>query len=269
MTRSLKTIIRNFLGTIAPQTLTAIQSARSRKHSHRLVREWGLQDLNLKLIERYGSKVISGPFVGMTLTEMTHLEHLGPFLLGSYESELHPWLERIALRQYSQILDVGAKFGYYAVGLARRMPTSKVIAFDTDWWARTATAEMATANSVPNVVPSGFCSPRWLNRHLLPNAFLFSDCEGYEGVLFEQARTTALDTATLLIEIHDELVVGVGASLRVRFARTHTVESVLSQPREPIPELLEFLTPAEAASASREYRGPQEWLLFTPRGEAR
>ena len=86
------------MGAIAPQTLTAIQSARSRKHSHHLVREWGLHTLNSKLIERYGAKVISGPFVDMTLTEMTHQEHLGPFLLGCYESELHPWLERVALK---------------------------------------------------------------------------------------------------------------------------------------------------------------------------
>lgn len=267
MIGTLKRWVRDGMGAIAPETFTALQSARARGHSHRLVREWGLLDLNRKLIDRYGPTVQAGPFAGMTLTPMTRREHLGPFLLGTYEAELHTWLERIAARPFSHILDVGAKFGYYAVGLARRMPATPVIAFDTDWWARAATEEMALANRVPHAVPSGYCSPRWLDRHLLPNAFVFSDCEGYEGELFGRSKTTALSTATLLIEIHDELVSGVGARIRARFAETHSVEAAVAVPREPISALSEFLSTDEAATAIREYRGPQEWLLLTPRGE--
>jgi hypothetical protein len=261
--RAVRRLLKRALFAIAPETATAIQSARARAHSHRCVREWGLLDLNRKLLDRFGPTVQNGPFRGMVLTPQAQQEHLGPYLLGTYESEVHPWIEALVGRPFTQVLDIGSKFGYYAVGLARRMPETPVTAFDTDWWARRATAEMAMANRTPTVTPAGFCSPRWLDRHLRPGSFILSDCEGYEGELFSQTRTPALDTATLLVEIHDNLVPGVGSAVRIRFAPTHSIEAVAARALE-VPTHLEFLTPSEAQIASREIRGPQEWLLLTP-----
>lgn len=249
---------------VAPETATAVMSARARAHSHRLVREWGLTDLNMKLVDRFGSVVQGSPFTGMTLSPMTHLEHLGPFLLGTYEEELHPWFESALSGRFEQVLDIGSKFGYYAVGLARRMPDTPVIAFDTDPWARRATQEMAEANNTPRVAVEGFCSARWLSRHLRPHSFILSDCEGYEGELFANASTPALDSATLIVEIYDEFVPGVGSRIRERFRRTHSISSVRSQARERTAVDLGFLSGEDARAAIREIRGPQEWLLMTP-----
>jgi hypothetical protein len=260
-----KRVMKRALSAVAPQTATAILSARARAHSHELVREWGLLELNQKLICEFGSTVQSGPFQGMTLSPMTHQEALGPFLLGTYEAELHPWLEAVAAQRFTRVLDVGAKFGYYAVGLARRLPGVPVIAFDTDRWARTATAEMAAANATSTVTPAGFCSPGWLDRHLAPHSFILTDCEGYEAELFGRAASPALDSATLLVEVHDNLIPGVGAAVRKRFASTHAVAAVRTGERAAPQIDLGFLTPDEAAAAVREIRDPQEWLLFTPR----
>ena len=116
----LKSIAKHAMLAVAPQATTTLISARARAHSHRLVRDWGLLDLNRRLIERFGSRVQSGPFCGMSLSEPTQREHLGPFLLGTYEAELHPWIEQALRQQYRAVLDIGAKFGYYAVGLARQ-----------------------------------------------------------------------------------------------------------------------------------------------------
>ena len=129
--RRLKQHAKRVLTTLAPETTTAIQSARSRAHSHGLHRQWGIVDLNRKLISHFGPIVQWGPFRGHP-SPMTYPEHLGPYLLGIYEAELHPWLEEVAAGRYTQILDVGAKFGYYAVGLARRLPGVPITAFDTD-----------------------------------------------------------------------------------------------------------------------------------------
>lgn len=262
----LKRLLKRTLFAVAPRAATAVMSARARAHSHRLVREWGLVELNGKLIDRFGPAVQAGPFRGMTLTPACRAEHLGPFLLGTYEHELHPWLERVRGGRFAQVLDVGAKFGYYAVGLARWMPETPVVAFDTDWWARAATREMAAANRTPNVTAAGFCSPRWLDRHLLPGAFVFSDCEGYEGELFGRAASPALDSATLLIELHDALAPGVGDAVRRRFAATHRAEVVAGSDPPAAGADLSFLTPDEARAAVREHRGPQEWILLTPHG---
>ncbi|MCE9564915.1 MAG: hypothetical protein K8U57_23015 [Planctomycetes bacterium] len=250
---------------LAPEATTAVLSARARAHSHRLYRDWGLLELNRKLIGSFGSVVRAGPFQSLSLSPMTHREHLGPFILGTYEEELHPWLKGIVNGHFTQILDVGAKFGYYAVGLSRCLPNTPVVAFDTDWWARQAIQEMLVANQTPDVVVAGYCSAQWLNRHLLPGAFILSDCEGYEGELFAKTSTLAIASATLIVEIHDSLLPGVGEKVRTRFAATHNVSSVVSRPRASA-DNLEFLTSHEASAATREFRNPQEWLLLTPRG---
>jgi precorrin-6B methylase 2 len=264
-----KSLLKKALYGVAPETTTALLSARSRAYSHRLVREWGLGELTRKLIDRFGPTVQSGPFRGLTLTPMTLAEHLGPFLLGTYEVELHPWLEEVGRGTYSQLLDVGAKFGYYAVGLARYHPTSRVVAFDTDWWARKATREMAVANQTSNVETAGFCSPAWLNSYLQPNSFILSDCEGYEATLFGDCHAKALDSATLLIEVHDDVVAGAGAQVRERFAASHDVRLVTNSGERSSPVNLEFVTFEERRSALYEVRGAQEWLFFNPRGDQR
>jgi ribosomal protein L11 methylase PrmA len=209
--------------------------------------------------------VLSGPFRGMSLSELTRREHLGPFLLGTYEAELHPWIEQVSDRQYPAVLDIGAKFGYYAVGLARYMRDTSVIAFDTDPWARRATREMAAVNDTSNVSIAGYCSPRWLDRHLQPGSLVISDCEGFESELFLEARTPALDSATLIIEVHDSLAPGVGAAIRQRFTRTHDISMVTEMAPVTPDADLNFLSAEEARTAVREIRGPQEWLRLTPK----
>jgi len=262
----LKSIAKHAMLAVAPQATTALISARARAHSHRLVRDWGLLELNRRLIERFGSRVQSGPFRGLSLSELTRREHLGPFLLGTYEAELHPWIEQALRQQYEAVLDIGAKFGYYAVGLARHMRDTSVIAFDTDPWARRATREMAAFNETGNVSVSAYCSPRWLDRHLQPGSLVISDCEGFERELFLGARTPALNSATLIIEVHDALIHGAGAAIRQRFTRTHDI-SVVTETSRPVTAgvELDFLSPEDARVALREIRGPQEWLRLTPK----
>ena len=110
--------------------------------------------------------------------------------------------------QYAQIIDVGAKFGYYAVGLAKKYPGTPVVAFDTDAWARRAVREMMAANGTGNVRVESFCSAEWLERHARENALIVSDCEGYEAALFGPGTASKLRAATLLIETHDCFVPG-------------------------------------------------------------
>ena len=141
---------------------------------------------------------------------------------------------------------------------------AEVVAFDTDHWARKATREMVDVNNTPSVRVEGACSPKWLNHHLGENSFILSDCEGYEGELFLEATTPALNSATMLIEVHDQVVAGVGAAICERFRHTHAVQSVRSRSLHQSDIDLSFLSTAEAAAAIQEIRGPQEWLLITP-----
>ena len=107
---------------VAPRWTAALLSARARAHSHRVIAGWGSATVTRKLVERFGSRVLDGPFAGMILTPMTHAEQLGPYILGLYESELDAAWDAVLKGTYTQVVDVGARFGYYAVGLARQYP---------------------------------------------------------------------------------------------------------------------------------------------------
>ena len=48
-----------------------------------------------------------------------------PKLLGSYEQELQPLLQRLAAQNYSEIVDIGCAEGYYAIGLGGCFPRAK------------------------------------------------------------------------------------------------------------------------------------------------
>jgi hypothetical protein len=261
----LKQAIKKALFAVAPRTATAIMSARARAHSQRLVKEWGLRDLGQKLIREVGDVVLAGPFRGLRLTPMCQAEHVSPFLLGVYELELQPWWEAVFRRPFAQILDVGAKFGYYAVGLALRYPHADNVAFDTDWWARRALREMRAANRARLTI-RGYCSPRWLAAHLRDGAFIICDCEGYEGELFGAADAPALATATMIIELHEAFMPGVSARIRARFAATHRIERIGSRDETPLPTVpLATLSAEEVRRASQEVRLPQEWLFLEPK----
>jgi hypothetical protein len=260
-----KRLIKQLLYTVAPEWTTALISARARAHSHRVVAAWGCGPVVRKLIRCLGNRVQAGPFTGLALTPMTHAEQLGPYLLGTYESELAPAWELVLQRSYPQIIDVGAKFGYYAVGLARRYPHSTVVAFDTDWWARKAIREMIAANAVRNVKVEGYCSPAWLASHATDGALVISDCEGYENVLFDDTVVARLRSATLIIETHDIFAPGVSDRLSRAFAGTHIVRTFRSgQARIRPPTVLDFLTDSERRLALEEARIEQAWLLCFP-----
>ena len=262
----MKQLLKRTLMAAAPEWTTGLLSARARAHSHRLVREWRLNLLTEKLLAALGPVVQSGPFHGMKLTPASYNEHLGPFLLGTYEFQLHPWIAQIAGGQYSQMIDVGSSFGYYAVGLARLFPDIRMVAFDTDWWTRSACREMALENRTANVEVAGFCSPAWLDRNLTPSSLILCDCEGYEAELLTRSTSSSLSSATVIVETHDMIKPGVTEAICKRFAQSHQVATVVADLETvPIPPVdLSFLTAVEARSALREVRGPQTWLLLTP-----
>ena len=263
----MKAIIKKAAFALSPRIYLAISSARGRAISHRAVKKWGCLQINEQLIERCGDLVQSGHFAGMKLTSMTFAEQIGPYLLGLYESELDQVWTKILARNYSQIIDIGSKFGYYAVGLARRYQNTPVIAFDTDWWARAATKEMSEANKTNNVRVKSFCSPNWLADHAKSGALVVCDIDGGETLLLQSEVLARLNSSTLVIETHDCFVPGITQELRSAYELTHWVEEIdTSAPRRASSLDLSFL-PSDAARklATDEVRPPQSWLVCTPK----
>jgi hypothetical protein len=261
---SVKTTIKRMAHAAAPKLAVAVQASRARRQSHRLLKEWGLWTLNQRLVAEMGNRVLDGPFKGLMLSPRTCAEHIGPYLLGTYEAELHDTWSRLLKREYNEIIDVGANFGYYAVGFARRLPKTKVVAIDVDWWARKTVAEMAAANGTTNVAIESWCDSSWLARHLKPNSLIMSDCEGYEGALFCQEWVPAFATCTFVIELHEAFVPGVTQRCRVMFAGTHSAQVVDTRSEMPLTVRPPSFTADDMRRVSTEPRGPQQWLVLTP-----
>ena len=167
-----------------------------------------------------------GPFEGMRYaTLQATCSAILPKLLGTYELELAPAIDRILQQSYECVVDVGCAEGYYAVGFARRFPQAQVVAFDIDPRARELCQLNAAANGISEQIsvldaatPSevaNLCRGR--------RALIFCDCEGYERDLFPAIPIADLLQSDLLIETHDFIHAGVHTLLLQHFAPTHDV----------------------------------------------
>jgi SAM-dependent methyltransferase len=175
--------------------------------------------------------VSNGPFKGLRYPSDQALgSALFPKLLGSYESELHPSLNALLNRRYDAVVDVGCGEGYYAVGLALRLPRAEVYAFDTEPRVRELCQRMAEFNGVANRLHiGGLCDQQLLRGiGLGQKALILSDCEGYEGSLFDSQMAAFLRRHDLIIETHDFIDIELSDKMRQAFAETHNVRSVKS-----------------------------------------
>lgn len=218
--------------------------------------------------------VLDGPFRGMLYPGRRAIgSELAPKLLGFYEWELQPLIERCAAQPYANVVDIGSAEGYYAVGLARRLPNATVYAFDIDPDAAGLCDAMAALNGVAaRVVTKGACDAAALSSIAATGrTLIISDCEGFERELFSADVVAGLAVHDLIIECHDFILPGTSAELRRRFERTHLVLTVTTVPDGVKPDLL---VSESLASFSRDERRrllsehrPAEmvWLYLTPR----
>ena len=119
-----------------------------------------------ELIQRVGLTVQSGPFEGLQLIPAT--AGLGPKLLGTFEREVWPAMERILGCHASHVINVGAAEGYYAIGLLRCLPTVRGSAFETEVSYHKGMTEMAQINQVglDRLEIRGTCDPPALRETL-------------------------------------------------------------------------------------------------------
>ena len=123
------------------------------------------------LVNTQKGNVLSGPFAGMAMLPEASWGDgdLAPKLLGCYEAELHPAIAKAISRKPKNIVNVGCAEGYYAVGMARALPQSKVFAFDTNEAAQAICGRAAAATSSRRPGPGGSepATPRHLLRDVI------------------------------------------------------------------------------------------------------
>lgn len=181
-------------------------------------------------------------------------------LIGSYEIELHPWIETICRYNYSVIINIGTAEGFYCVGLARRLPTARIIGFEMDKTARAACEALAIANNVADrVVLKGICNNAEMEiLDLSGNRVLVvADCEGSEYSLLQPKNLTALKSCDLLVELHTCDGANEGAFERIShiLSETHLLLFMPCQPRAAFQfEELAKLTKEESEAILAEGR---------------
>jgi hypothetical protein len=184
---------------------------------------------------------------------------LVPRLLGSFERELHDSINEVVNRVWSNIINIGCADGYYAIGLARRLPTAHVYAVDSDPSFRSLCSKMAELNGVRGRVSVtdavGTDELNGLLPENSPPSFVLCDCEGCELDLLDPQVAPRLRTAWLLVELHDFVNPTIGQTLLDRFEGTHEITRIPSSERDCHQyEELAALSDDDAALALTESR---------------
>ncbi|MBF0565441.1 MAG: methyltransferase [Nitrospirae bacterium] len=174
-------------------------------------------------------KVLGGPFKGIVYNniELTG-SALIPKVIGSYESELHSVIEQVCRSNYSRIINIGAGEGYYAVGLAKRIPEVIVYAFDLNEQVLNICRTMAKENSVSDrIILDNLCTIQWLSEVKHTNGVLiFCDCEGCEIDLLDPDKLPNLNNWDVIVELHDFLNPIISNTIKQRFSGTHNILSI-------------------------------------------
>lgn len=223
-------------------------------------------------VKEYGMTVQDGPFAGMVLPDSSSWGDGDtlPKLLGAYEAELHQVIRDDIAGRPDVVINVGAAEGYYAIGIARLLPSASVIAYDLDTDAQRVCATAARLNGVADrVTVLGACSPDALRNDLAGavRPWVICDCEGYELTLIDPDAVPDLRRATLLIEAHDFLHAGLTETLIARLSPTHAIRVGHEGGRNPNEHpFLRRLHSIDRWLAMCEFRPEtMQWIHASPR----
>lgn len=229
----------------------------------RQLAKWRSIVLANTLAAREGTCIASGPFAGMDYAVVASEGARAPRLLGVYEAALHPVIESVIARAPAQVLDIGCAEGYYAVGLARRLPAALVHARDADAKARTLCASLAQANGVGDRLRIGgeVAHADFALCKAAPT-FILCDIEGAEADLLDPRLAPALTRADILVEVHEGMRPGLVAALTERFTVSHRVTRIDRALRpDLLPDWADGLSDLDRLLMLWEWRAaPTPWL---------
>lgn len=215
--------------------------------------------------------VQTGPFQGMHLTRDIAWADtkLSPQLLGCYEMELHEFIEKCIEAKPKVVVNVGCAEGYYAVGLAHRLPDATVYAIEGDETSVDIAKAAAERNGVKLVfgedVDKVFAAPD----------LIVMDCEGHEVLYLDLEKFPSLRTAVIIVEIH-EMPAGstyfpdgqpTAQIIVDRFRETHKIVALFEGPRNPNQfKCLHCISSLERWMAVQEGRPCLMcWFIMVPR----
>ncbi len=239
-------------------------------NSMRLLAKWRSVLIQNTVLQNEGKIVLGGPFQGMEFLEQSAEGCHVAKLLGCYEQPLFPHIEKAILSKFDLILNIGCAEGYYAVGMAMRMPKTKILAFDTNKQAQASCHKLATRNKVSDRVHvGGTFSVSDFQKYQTGRTLLLCDIEGAENELLDIHLADRLKEIFIIVESHECLLPGTTQRLTERFSATHDITQVDdSGAREIVgaPQWFKSLSHLDQLLATWEWRsGPTPWLVMKPK----
>lgn len=224
----MKNLVRKALYRVAPDFMRLRAARKRRAFNQRL---FGNRQMTSRK-QLYGDKeirVMTGPFAGMKYIDEITWGPIEPKWLGTYEFELHGVLDSILAANYRTVIDIGSAEGFYAVGLAWKIPNATVISFDIDPISRTQQTALASLNGVKNLRMATFCKHSDLQDLITDKTLIVCDIEGGEMDLLDPNLSPKLRQADILVELHeigDKSLRDVEAEIAQRFSGSHEVTSL-------------------------------------------
>jgi hypothetical protein len=224
------------------------------------------QELGNKLASITHDTITAGPFKGVRLPFSESWSDRGNKLLGFYEQELHPFIEAVIEWNPDVVLNVGCAEGYYAIGLAKRIPSAKSVAYDLDPLAQVACKSARDINHVDLVV-LGRCTDSELRERSekAKRPFMLIDCEGGERELL-LSNEYSYPNARMIVECHDFVDRSITSSLIQKFSQTHSIQTIKQEGRNPFCHPLTAGWPENDLWLLVSERRPERmhWLYMTP-----
>lgn len=222
------------------------------------------------LLQHNGTVVMEGPLRGLDfLPQSAEGCHVAK-LLGCYEQPLSPFIEQAIQAAYPIILNIGCAEGYYAVGMARRMTDTQVLAFDLNPDAQKTCRALAEKNGVSDRVRVGaLFKPEDFAGYSDRKVLVMCDIEGSERDLLNPEAAPALKGMDIILESHECLVPGITQLLIGRFSATHEIVVVQDNGQRQLqnaPPWFNNLAHLDQLLAVWEWRsGPTPWLVMKAR----
>lgn len=189
-----------------------------------------MQPFISNLFEHFGDQVRAGPFKGMRLNKEGHWDAwtMGTKLLGGYEIDIQPSIEVAIKRNPKTVINVGCAEGYYAVGMATRLPNATVFGIDIDDKSLELCKQLAKKNDTQVTTLNGATEASSLKLDMAGGPYLYvMDCEGAEWDLLVPKENPLLKHADLIVECHDFQCDWEFDALFMRFSQTHSVGRIM------------------------------------------
>jgi hypothetical protein len=245
------------------QILAEEPSPQALNAALRHLAKWRAKLLENTLVAQEGTTIKSGPFAGMIYNVVASEGCRVPRLLGCYEKTLGPIIETIIGAAPPLIIDIGCAEGYYAVGLARRLPNTIVWARDADKIAREKCVALAATNDVGGRVKvGGQLTHADFDICRAQDTTIICDIEGAEDGLLDPQLAKGLRRADILVEVHENVHPNLTTHIAERFEETHQISVIQrSFSSDALPDWMDGLSDMDRLISLWEWRaGPTPWL---------